>query len=75
MGPGRRSLVEGATPASLGTVFPGDVLAQGGRIISAQTPVPYLRTKIASCVPDTRLMATKFCLVVRRFHQARASFK
>src|SRR5262249_48825252 len=36
-------------------IFPGEVLAQGGWIISARTPVPYLRTKIASCVPDTRL--------------------
>jgi len=27
----------------------------GAGSVSARTPVPYLRTKIASCVPDTRL--------------------
>ena len=33
---------------------------RGAGIISARTPVPYPRTKTTSCVPDTRLMASRF---------------
>ena len=48
------------TPAGLGIRFsPERSSHMGSRIISAERRCLYLRTKIASCVPDTRLMASK----------------
>src|SRR5262245_898674 len=49
------------TPAGLGirSFSPERSSHKSTRIISARTPVPYPRTKTTSCVPDTRLMASK----------------
>ena len=50
----------GATPAGLGIrLSPGRRPRTAPGIISRQTPVTYPRTKTTSCVPDTRLMASK----------------
>src|SRR5215475_14473561 len=49
-----------ATPAGLGIrLSPGRRPRTAPGIISARTPVAYARTKTTSCVPDTRLMASK----------------